>query len=226
VLNPAFNTINREPTYLEQAAVEYLREQNIETMIATADAYVAHTMHPEVVISAAPQTQIAVTKKDAEIKKDANAHVTGRPDQRQKTVRAVKRSMFAWPLEQHQFWLSSFFGPRKKPNGSWGFHYGVDMAAVRGTPVKAAAGGTIIEARYVSGYGNTVVIAHSALYKTRYAHLDTIAVQEKQTVKQSDVVGTVGDTGFTIKTGTDASHLHFEVYERGKQVNPLPLLQM
>ncbi len=135
------------------------------------------------------------------------------------------RGIFAWPIERSSFWLSSPFGPRKKPSGSWGFHYGIDMAAVRGTPVRAASGGVVEHAGYVSGYGNMIIIRHSAVYKTRYAHLDSIHVKSKQVIQKGDAIGAVGDTGFTIKSGKDASHLHFEVYERGKQVNPLYLLQ-
>jgi murein DD-endopeptidase MepM/ murein hydrolase activator NlpD len=135
-----------------------------------------------------------------------------------------EKTFFSWPIAQESFWLSSFFGPRRKPNGSWGFHYGVDMAALKGTPVHAAANGVIIEARHTSGYGNTIVILHNNRYKTRYAHLEKITVKQNKSVVKGDIIGTVGATGFTIKSGNDASHLHFEVYDNGKQVNPLYLL--
>ena len=98
------------------------------------------------------------------------------------------------------------------------------MAAQRGTPVHASVDGVVEQAGYASGYGNTVVVSHDRLYKTRYAHLDRIFVRKKQRVKKGGRVGAVGDTGFTRKAGKDASHLHFELYERGKQVNPLYLL--
>ena len=62
------------------------------------------------------------------------------------------------------------------------------------------------------------------IYKTRYAHLDTIRVKNGARVKKGAKIGTVGDTGFTIKVGKDASHLHFEVCQRGKKVNPLNFL--
>ena len=129
-------------------------------------------------------------------------------------------AIFAWPITRKQFWLSSPFGPRKKPNGTRGFHYGIDMAAVRGTPVKAAGPGVVIEACYMSGYGNTIVISHNKKFKTRYAHLAKIMVRRGQTVEQGAIIGKVGDTGSVRKRGKDASHLHFEVSVFGKQVNP------
>lgn len=124
-----------------------------------------------------------------------------------------------WPMERTNFWVSSYYGPRKK-----NFHYGIDMAAVRGTPIHSAAHGKVEQAGYIAGYGNMVTITHNAIYKTRYAHLDQIMVRVGQFVKPADVIGMVGDTGFTIKTGRDASHLHFEVCEHGKQINPLHVL--
>lgn len=128
----------------------------------------------------------------------------------------------AWPIENTNFWLSSFFGPRKQPNGNWGFHYGIDMAALKGTPVKAAQSGMVVEATFGSGFGKTIVIMHNNKYKTRYAHLSSMLVRVGQKVNQGDVIGKVGDTGIVRSTsGRDPSHLHFEVYMFGKRVNPM-----
>ena len=95
------------------------------------------------------------------------------------------------------------------------------MAAVKGTPVKAAGTGIVTVASYQSGYGNTVVIVHDRKFKTRYAHLDKILVKTGTEVYQNTVIGKVGATGFVRKKGRDASHLHFEVHVFGKnKVNP------
>jgi len=75
-----------------------------------------------------------------------------------------------------------------------------------------------------TGYGNTVVVQHTEKIKTRYAHLHTIRASAGQKVKQGAIVGTVGETGFIRKKGKDGSHLHFEVYEKGKRVNPMHCL--
>lgn len=98
------------------------------------------------------------------------------------------------------------------------------MAAPRGTPVKAAAEGMVVESRYVSGYGNTVVLAHQNGYKTRYAHLNKIYVKRFERVAAGHVIGTVGATGHVVKRGGDGSHLHFEVICGARKINPLHVL--
>jgi len=131
---------------------------------------------------------------------------------------------FAWPLKKGTFWLSSLFGPRKRPNGSDGFHTGIDLAALKGTPVYAPRSGVVVKAYYTSGYGKTIVIQHGKRFKTRYAHLDTINVAPGDWVSKNSIIGRVGDTGFIRKEGKDGSHLHFEVYEYEKRVNPMQFL--
>lgn len=136
----------------------------------------------------------------------------------------VRSFNFSWPIDLSRFWLSSLFGPRRLSTGKVSFHYAIDMAALKGTPVKAAAAGRVTVAQALPGYGNTVVIIHNDRYKTRYAHLDTIDVQVGNQVKTGQLIGGVGDTGFVRKTGKDASHLHFEIYQDGQRVNPLKFL--
>lgn len=127
-----------------------------------------------------------------------------------------------YPLDKGTYHISSRFGPRKRANGSWGFHYGLDMAAPKGTPVKAAAQGVVVEAKFTKGFGNMVLIAHSNKLKTRYAHLSKIDVRAGELVEQGQCVGRVGNTGFT--RGKNGVHLHFEVLIYGKQINPLSFL--
>jgi len=100
------------------------------------------------------------------------------------------------------------------------------MASLKGTPVCAAYTGIVVEARYAKGYGNTIVIAHSRKYRTRYAHLSKILVKVGQKVKRGAMIGRVGDTGYVRSSnGKDASHLHFELIEFGKKINPLPFIK-
>ena len=143
----------------------------------------------------------------------------------QKTRYAPQRDfVFSWPIDLQNFWLSSLFGPRRRPNGHVEFHHAIDMAACKGTPVKAAAAGKILLAQNMSGYGNCIMIEHNHRYKTRYAHLHRIMVRPGQIVKEGEVIGSVGDTGLVRKSGRDASHLHFEVHQNGHRVNPLIFL--
>ncbi len=99
------------------------------------------------------------------------------------------------------------------------FHAGIDIAAPKGSPIKAAMSGKVIYAGRRSGYGKLVIISHSNGYSTRYAHCSSILVKKGQQVKQGQLVARVGATG--VATG---NHLHFEVRKNGKTLNPLTYL--
>jgi hypothetical protein len=136
-----------------------------------------------------------------------------------------KEHMLRWPLKPGTFWLSSGFGPRLRDDNSSGFHYGIDLAAAKGTPIFASRRGVVKRAGYVKGYGNMIHLKHDdARFQTRYAHLDTIRVKRGDRVTPGKIIGTVGDTGYIRKAGKDGSHLHFEVYYQGKRVNPMQFL--
>ena len=113
--------------------------------------------------------------------------------------------------------LTSPFGWRIHPvYGYEKFHYGVDLAAGEGTPIYAAAGGTVTVATYEASAGNYVMISHSGGFATSYMHMTHYIVTPGQYVSQGQVIGYVGSTG--LSTG---AHLHFAVYYNGKFVNPM-----
>lgn len=97
-------------------------------------------------------------------------------------------------------------------------HKGVDYAAPRGTPIKAAGDGRIELAGRRGGYGNTVIIAHGNRYKTLYGHMQGFAkgIKTGTTVKQGQIIGYIGTTG--LSTGP---HLHYEFQVNGVHVDPL-----
>lgn len=95
------------------------------------------------------------------------------------------------------------------------FHAGLDLAAPRGTAISAAAGGTVVYAGWMSGYGRLVVIRHPNGFSTRYGHCSSLKVRKGQTVRAGQTIGGVGATG----TAT-GNHLHFEVRRNGHPVNP------
>jgi len=116
-----------------------------------------------------------------------------------------------WPVSGP---ITSPFGPR------WGgFHPGIDIGVPTGTPIHAAAAGTVIYCGWETGYGNLVVIDHHDGIATAYAHQSRIAVSCNEDVAQGQVIGYVGCTGFC--TGP---HLHFEVRVDGTPVDPIGYL--
>ena len=152
-------------------------------------------------------------------------HIRNSPRTRnRRTVQG--NTKLALPIQRGKFWVSSLFGPRKQASGKQGFHYGVDFAAVRGTPVYASSDGVVVQAGWRGGYGNVIVIAHDNGLRTRYAHLSSIRVKHGQRVQRGAHIGGVGDTGHVRKNGRDASHLHFEVEHNGKRKNPFYYLRV
>jgi murein DD-endopeptidase MepM/ murein hydrolase activator NlpD len=113
-----------------------------------------------------------------------------------------------WPADGV---VTSGFGKR------WGrMHEGIDIAAPIGTPIWAAAAGTVIHAGWLSGYGSLVVVDHGNGLATAYAHASAILVVLGQQVSQGETIALVGSTGHS--TGP---HLHFEVRINGVAVDPL-----
>ncbi len=99
-------------------------------------------------------------------------------------------------------------------------HRAIDIAAPVGAPVTAADRGVVVRSGWNSqGYGNFVVIDHNIDLITLYAHLDTIFVEVGDVVAQGQVLGTVGSTG-----NSTGPHLHFEIRDFGRLINPLELL--
>lgn len=213
-LTESFIVLNRDSEYLKQSMIDYIKDQQLDDLLTRVDAYGCQDAS-EVITAAKKSTPQLRKRTKRPIKKSAQKTVDHYPQ--------PPDIYLSWPVERSNFWLSSRFGPRKR-KGKWKFHYGVDMAAVKGTPVRAAATGKVVEAHYAPGYGNTIVVLHSNKYKTRYAHLNKIHVKKGQAVEQGAHIGDVGATGFTISKGGDASHLHFELYKNGKQINPLQML--
>lgn len=113
-------------------------------------------------------------------------------------------------------WISSWFGMRTNPiSGRREMHEGIDFAGRPGSPVHAAGGGVVTWSGIRGGYGNMVEISHGDGYTTRYAHNKENLVRVGQRVEKGDAIALMGSTGRS--TGT---HVHFEVMQDGKVVNP------
>jgi murein DD-endopeptidase MepM/ murein hydrolase activator NlpD len=118
---------------------------------------------------------------------------------------------YIWPVNGS---VVSPFGQR------WGrLHAGVDIAVPAGTPIRAAASGTVAMAGWMGGYGQYTCIQHGGGVATCYAHQSSIGVGSGASVKQGQVIGSVGCTGHCF-----GDHLHFEVRVNGSPVDPMGYL--
>lgn len=125
---------------------------------------------------------------------------------------------FQWPVNGA---LTSSFGYRTHPVlGTQRLHAGADFGAASGTPIVAAAAGTVVSAGWQGGYGNAVIINHGAGVATLYAHQSRLAVSSGARVSRGQVIGYVGSTGMS--TGP---HLHFELRINGVPTDPVPRLR-
>jgi murein DD-endopeptidase MepM/ murein hydrolase activator NlpD len=115
--------------------------------------------------------------------------------------------------------LSSGFGWRDISVAGNRFHAGIDLAVHTGTPVTAAADGQVVRAGWIGAYGYAVYVDHGDDVETRYAHLSELWVNERDTVRQGDVLGRAGSTG-----ASTGPHLHFEVRLAGHAVDPLTVM--
>ena len=144
------------------------------------------------------------------------AAALGRMDAMERALAAIPTAMPAASMM-----MSSGFGYRSDPfTGGGAMHAGLDFKGPVGTPILAAAKGTVVLAGFNGGYGKTIEIRHANGLVTRYAHLSGLNVRRGQMVERGVQIGRMGSTGRS--TG---SHLHFEVRLNGQAINPRKFLE-
>lgn len=189
------------------------------------------TLPPYIVEQELPQTGSYLLRLDAR---------TGRPG-RYTLLVTLSRSRYltrmevytgtppaGWPLEDLPGVSSGFLWPApQRAISGWYFHdpanprhIGLDIAAALHDPIFATADGVVSFAGPHGGYGNLVVIDHADGWQSWYGHLSSISVVVGQAVRQGDIIGAAGSTGYS--TGP---HLHFELRHNGVPMDPLVLLQ-
>ncbi|MCL1138842.1 peptidoglycan DD-metalloendopeptidase family protein [Shewanella pneumatophori] len=129
--------------------------------------------------------------------------------------RSMRKAFLRSPVDFK--YVSSSFNPRRlhPVTGQVRAHRGVDYVAAVGTPIKAAGNGRVIKSSYNQYNGNYVFIKHNDTYTTKYLHLTKRNVKTGQSVKQGQIIGTLGSTGRV--TGP---HLHYEFIVNGVHRNP------
>ncbi len=142
---------------------------------------------------------------------------SGRSDYFTPDGRSVRKAFIRAPVDFAR--ISSSFNPRRKHPilNRIRAHRGVDYAAPRGTPIKAAGDGRVIFRGRKGGYGNAIILQHGGNITTLYGHLSRFASSARlgKRVKQGQTIGQVGSTGLAT-----AAHLHYEYRVNGSHRNP------
>jgi murein DD-endopeptidase MepM/ murein hydrolase activator NlpD len=166
------------------------------------------------------QSQRQELARSLDVLEEASRDITARIRAMQATPRGRARLLRPWTgrfIRPVSGGITSSFGMRRHPIlGRRRMHTGVDLSARYGEAIHAAAGGEVVMAGYMRGYGNTVIIDHGGGVTTLYAHCSALLVGEGRSIRQGQTIARVGSTG--LSTGP---HLHFEVRHNGTPVNPL-----
>ncbi|WP_433344643.1 M23 family metallopeptidase [Micromonospora sp. CA-111912] len=182
-----------------------------------ADRAVRESVAP-VTPSASPTTPSpSPSSASASASASPTKQVTTKPKPKP-TPKKTSKPAPAWVIPMAGAQITSCYGQR------WGtLHAGIDFALPSGTPIHAAAAGTVVKAGDVGdGYGISVFVDHGNGYLTHYAHQSRTAVGVGAKVKAGQVIGYEGSTG-----DSTGPHLHFEVHQGAmwNQIDPAPFLR-
>lgn len=189
-----------EANYISNAIADFLEQKRREEEAAKATPTPTPTPTPEPSLEpgATPTPTPSATPTPTP---SASAKPTAAPE--------PPAEGFTWPLPGYSY-ITDTFG-----NG----HYGLDVGAPRGTPIVASRSGTVMIANSTDEWGQSwgyhVSIYHDDSYSTLYAHMSEVAVSSGQWVEKGQVIGYVGNTGYSF-----GNHLHFEIYQDGSRVDP------
>jgi murein DD-endopeptidase MepM/ murein hydrolase activator NlpD len=191
-----------------------LRLTGVSTAALTADEAVGGPLVPQDFVAYLRDSGLnpAFAERDAQ--------VAARVSESRRLEGSAQSTPLAAPVAV-DYRETSGYGQRIDPfTGRPTFHSGLDMAAFERAPVVATSPGTVVYAGTRSGYGYTVEIDHGHGFKTRYAHLRDIQVERGAQVAIGQRIGSMGSTG-----RSTATHLHYEVWFRGRAVDPVNFLR-
>lgn len=199
--------------YKEHLDVLNAEQGRLERQIAEADALIISL--EEDTESAIAEYEISIASEDKMAKYLDEMSLQYAHEQDSELRGVYSDSQFIWPVPSCTL-LTSPYGYRIHPILDYErLHAGLDIGAKFGEEIIAADGGTVLIAEYSDSYGNFVLIDHGDRYSTAYGHMSEIAVEAGQEVKQGELIGYIGSTGWS--TGP---HLHFEIRLDGERIDP------
>ena len=199
--------------YKEHLDVLNAEQGRLERQIAEADALIISL--EEDTESAIAEYEISIASEDKMAKYLDEMSLQYAHEQDAELRGVYSDSQFIWPVPSCTL-LTSPYGYRTHPILDYErLHAGLDIGAKFGEEIIAADGGTVLIAEYSDSYGNFVLIDHGDRYSSAYGHMSEIAVEAGQEVKQGELIGYIGSTGWS--TGP---HLHFEIRLDGERIDP------
>ncbi|MBG0563255.1 M23 family metallopeptidase [Actinoplanes aureus] len=173
----------------------------------------AKAVSPDV-LKSLETSQVAADALDKRAKEDTRASRSNdRAASAELGAEAATQEIYLLPLDDYQF--TSPYGVRFGK-----LHAGIDLAAPDGTPYKAIHGGKVTKAGYNGGYGYSITVQQDDGTEIIYAHSRRLLVKTGDVVKAGQVIGEVGNTGYSYGT-----HLHLEIHEDGTPVDPIVFLK-
>ena len=178
----------------------------------TGDDETEEDVKSEEIVEVDSLQTVTIIEEDEILRQEVEEEVQSQQKQKLGSISASSNEM---PLEQLYFIppitgvVSEQFMPDKK-------HYGTDILAPKNTPVKATLDGFVISSDWTSETGNTISIQHSNNLISFYKHNSALLKEIGNSVKAGEAVAIIGNTG----TLSDGPHLHFELWHKGKPINP------
>ena len=193
----------------EESSVEESSEENSESSVEESSEESSESSVEE----SSEESSYEESEESYEESEDTSETETETQPEEEPEETPVYSFSLSWPLPGYSH-LTTYFG---EPDYIYGLpHRGIDIAAPSGTPIVAAAGGTVITAGWNDSYGNYVAISHGDGIVTLYAHASELCCSAGDSVSAGTTIALVGTTGDSL-----GNHLHFEVQVNGSLVNPL-----
>ena len=203
-------TTLREKESTNIDSLQILEKYETELKEFVTDEQAIATLYKEKVVVEQPKVTVASTNK---VTTTRNSSSGGEKVSTSTNISQSKVSLGITLIKPVSGTISSRFGARSSIRSS--AHTGLDIATAKGTPISAAASGTVAFAGYKGSYGYLVVISHGNGVQTYYGHCSQLYVSAGDKVSQGSKIAAVGSTG-----NSTGPHLHFEVRVNGMAYNP------
>lgn len=204
--------INKTIANLEKQLKEQKNYTDSFRRMITGDDETESDVKEEKIIEIDTLQSVAIIEEDEILRQEVEEDVQSQQRQKMGSINVSSNDM---PLEQLYFMppitgvVSEQFMPDKK-------HYGTDILAPKNTPVKATLDGFVISSDWTLETGNTISIQHSNNLISFYKHNSALLKETGDYVKAGEAVAIIGNTG----TLSNGPHLHFELWHKGKPINP------